>query len=231
MHIQRSAIWPIGILLIASGCSSALPGDPALDEAEHIAEVGQHQFPVDAYVGKVEILHGSTPFIHVILGNNALPLGSSYDSRSEYWVGSHSTSVETMTSLTMTYTTMTSPSDTLIGDYLTSEASFGAAIATPQFVSTVDWSRLGYISRASKRRLFQAVDPDDPSHHIGLLIEQTNHNELSGIVWFKTSNTSQAFATTPSSLSFTYVTDALGNPSLDPNDIEPGITWYHYAQH
>jgi hypothetical protein len=233
MHIQQNITrlgFAIGALLIASGCNGASTGDPALDEAERTGEVEQAQFPVNTYVGKLEFIHVSTPVLHIVLTSNALPTGSTYQSDREYWVGSDTSSIQTMTSLTMGYTTMTAPTDTLIGNYLTSEASFGAPFVTAQTISTSDWSRSTYSSGAAKKRLFKATDPDDAGHHIGLLIEQNSSNGFTGAVWFKTNDTGYAFSTMPSSLAFTAVTDAYNNSSLDPADIERGVTWYHYAE-
>lgn len=96
-------------------------------------------------------------------------------------------------------------------------------LATAQAPS---WSRGVYTPTGAHSRLFKAVDPDDSTKMIAVLIEQDSRGKLAKISWYKTQDASAIFATAPTSLAFEVVKNGEGVPSLDPNDIS-GWTWYH----
>lgn len=96
-------------------------------------------------------------------------------------------------------------------------------LATAQAPS---WSRGVYTPTGAHNRLFQAVDPDDSTKMIAVLIEQDARGQLAKISWYKTQDARAIFATAPASLAFEVVKNGAGEPSLDPNDIS-GWTWYH----
>jgi hypothetical protein len=204
----------------STGCNGA-PGG----EGENLGEVRERQVPPFREVTEMTFSYGTSPFINVVATNFDLPVGSSFSTETEYWSGSSSTSVDTISTLNMTSSSVYHPSDANLGGFLSPNGSFNGQFSTPQFVSTSDWSRGTYSSTAAHKRLFKAQDPDDAAHSIGLVIEQDSSNVLTRTVWYKTTNTGVIFAATPSSLQFTAVVDSSNNASLDPDDIESGATW------
>lgn len=74
-------------------------------------------------------------------------------------------------------------------------------------------------------RLFKAVDPDDTTKMMGLLIEQDNEGNLVRVTWYKTWEADSAFHSTPEQLVFEIVEDSQGLPSIDPNAIG-GWAWH-----
>lgn len=88
------------------------------------------------------------------------------------------------------------------------------------------WSRGVHTPTGAQNRLFKAIDPDDSTKMIAVLIEQDTTGRLAKISWYKTQDARSIFATTPAALVFDVVKNSAGVPSLDPNDIA-GWTWYH----
>jgi hypothetical protein len=176
------------------------------------------QFPVD-----VKVLLG------VSLENEAATLlriavmgefmTTKYSPFREYHAFNERVNINTIDRFTL-HIDILDPAESAIDAFL---APMAAPADIPQVVS---FERGVYTPTNSQKRLYQAVDPDDPSRMIGCLIEQNELGQSANVTWYKTTNTRAVFQTIPKSLVFTAVKKENGQDSLDPNDIG-GWTWYH----
>jgi hypothetical protein len=178
------------------------------------------QFPINTLVTKV-VLTASTPgdFMRLVVMNNEAV--GSFSSLHEYHYNTTTVSIDDVTAFTMNCGTI--PATT--GDISSFVGSMSLQFNVGQAPS---WTRGTYSPTAARAQLYQATDPDDGTKKIGLLLEQNTSGQLTAVTWYKTQSASSIFATTPSSLSFTQVTDSRNNPSTDPNNIG-GWTWYYTA--
>ncbi|WP_437618579.1 hypothetical protein [Sorangium sp. So ce1151] len=159
-------------------------------------------------------------FLQIIVTNNRLVPG--FDMDTEYWYTSTDVSITDVPSVTFRSESGPYSEEELIA-YV---EGYRQAFTTRQTIGTSGWAKGAYAPTAAKKRLYKAVDPDDSTKQIGLLIEQGSDNALTGITWYKQTNTSGTlFARTPASLTFTMVTHE-GSPSTSPSDIASGA-WYH----
>jgi hypothetical protein len=165
----------------------------------------------------------SDSFLRCIVTNDRAVTG--YDAETEYWYTSTDVSLNDVTQVTLRSASGLYDEEDLqdfVGGY---DATFSAR----QDTGTGDWTEGTYTPTATKKRLYKAVDPDNSSHWLGLLIEQNSSNELTGITWYKQTNTSGTlFGTTPSSLSFSLVTHE-SNPSTNPAHMASGTWFYIHA--
>lgn len=139
----------------------------------------------------------------------------------EYHHGNTSVAIDRIASFTLRSGTLAS----------TQTAIDGFVGSMPLHIQTVqapNWSRGIRTPSGAHNRLFKAVDPDDSTKMIAVLIEQNTAGQLTKISWYKTRDASAIFATTPTALGFEMVKDGTGAASLDPNDIA-GWTWYYTA--
>ena len=162
----------------------------------------------------------SDTFIRTIATNNVSVTG--YDQDTEYWYTSTDISINDVSQVTLRSASGVYDEEDL-EDFV---GGYDAAFSTRQDIGTNGWTEGTYTPTATKKRLYKAVDPDNSSNWIGLLIEQDSGNALVGITWYKRTNTSgTVFGTTPASLAFSLVTHE-GNPSTNPAHITSG-TWYY----
>jgi hypothetical protein len=157
-------------------------------------------------------------FIRLIATNDRTVTG--FDTDTEYWYTSTDVAIGGVSSLTLHSSSSTYSSN----DLNTFIGGFDAAFRVEQDIGTGGWTEGTYTPTASQKRLYKAVDPDNSSYWIAILIEQSS-NALVGITWYKQSNTGTIFASSPGSLAFTLVTYE-GNPSTNPAHIAAG-TWYY----
>ncbi len=139
----------------------------------------------------------------------------------EYHHGNTGVSIDKVGSFTLRSGTLAS-TQTAIDGFVGSMAMHLKTSQAP------GWSRGVRTPTGAHNRLFKAVDPDDSTKMIGVLIEQSTAGALTKISWYKTQEASAIFATTPTALEFEVVKNSAGEPSLDPNDIA-GWTWYYTA--
>jgi hypothetical protein len=152
----------------------------------------------------------------VVMSGNAT---SNCVANHEYHYGNTSVAIDKIPGFTLR-SGLLETSQTAIDEFA---GSMPLHLETPQAPS---WSRTVYTPTGAHNRLFKAVDPDDSTKMIAVLIEQDDRARLAKISWYKTQDARSIFATTPAALAFEVVKNAEGVPSLDPNDIA-GWTWYH----
>jgi hypothetical protein len=193
---------------------------PTGDEKQVLnARERNEQLPSNTYVTKVYFDSNSSAgdlVRIVVMSDHAV---SSYVANREYHHGNTSVSIDRIESFTLRS-----------GSLETTQASIGAFTGSmPMHLETAQaasWSRAAYTPTGAHNRLFKAVDPDDSTKMIGVLIEQDAMGRLAKITWYKTQEARAIFANTPTALAFEMVKDEAGAPSLDPNSIA-GWTWYH----
>jgi len=176
------------------------------------------QFPVD--VKTIHGVHFATDFGDllriVVMSDNTTALRSSYR---EYHYGNNAVLVDGVNKIMMRSTQL-ERSDQAIDTFV---QGMSAPLDIPQVVSFA----LGIQTPSgAKCRLFKAIDPDDSTKMIGLMIEQDEHGNLERVTWYKAWEATAAFRVTPEQLEFQLVKDENGAPSLDPNRIG-GWTWYY----
>lgn len=193
--------------------------DPARDAAPL-------QIPVDSRFRKLVFAVAGTDVIRTVVTSANNPTGPLYGAGLEYWSGNDALAVTNLTSLTMTSSTA-QLSEADISAFLLPGKSWGPVLGMTQQIGTAGWTQGIYQPTATKRRLFEAIDPDDASRFIGMLIEQDASNTLQRITWYKTALTGTIFAQAPQSLSFSAVLNASGQASTSPTDIDPQATWYY----
>jgi hypothetical protein len=180
---------------------------------------GDEQFPVDTYVGKLAFdsnsSFGDLVRIVIMSGNETATCVPNH----EYHYGNTSVSIDKITSFTLR-------SGTLATTQTAIDAFAGSMPMHLQTAQAPSWSRGVYTPSGAHNRLFKAVDPDDSTRMIAVMIEQDARGQLSKITWYKTHEARAIFATTPTDLGFEMVKTDTGAASLDPNDIA-GWTWYH----
>jgi hypothetical protein len=195
----------------AQAATDAIRNDSEADKNE--------QFPVNTRVTKfffdTNTTVGDLVRIVVMSGNATSNCAANH----EYHYGNTSVSVDKITGFTLRSGPLET-SQTAIDEFA---GSMPLHLATAQAPS---WSRGVYTPTGAHSRLFKAVDPDDSTKMIAVLIEQNAQGELAKISWYKTQDARAIFATAPASLAFEVVKNGAGVPSLDPNDIS-GWTWYH----
>lgn len=182
----------------------------------------QHrQLPVDTgVVTEIWFTASSTQFIRVVAMNDVNE--GAFEDDTEYWYTSGNLALSGISTLTMA-----SQADTFdeedIEDFI---GQFSLAFEHEQSIGTGGWTEGTRSPTGAQARLYKATDPDNVNRQIGLLIEMNSNDDLTAITWYKRENTGTIFASTPSTLSFTLVTDGMDNPSVDPTDIA-NETWYY----
>jgi hypothetical protein len=163
-------------------------------------------------------------FLRVIVtGNRPVP---GFDIDTEYWYTSTDVAITEVSSVT--FRAQSSPYSEK--DFLSHIGGFAQAISTRQTIGAAGWTEGAHTPTGTQARLYKAVDPDDSTKWIGLLIEQDAKNALTGITWYKQTNISgNAFERTPASLTFSLVT-CEGSPSTSPSDVASGAWYYAHAQ-
>ena len=185
----------------------------------HAEREGHEQLPGNTYVTKVyfDSNASSGDIVRIVaMSDHTTTNCTAYH---EYHHGNTSVEIDKVTAFTMRSGTLAS----------TQTAINGFVGAMPLHLETAQapsWSRGVRTPTGAHNRLFKAVDPDDSTKMIGVLIEQNTAGQLTKISWYKTQEASAIFATTPTALEFEVVKDGSGNPSLDPSDIA-GWTWYY----
>jgi hypothetical protein len=184
------------------------------------ADRGNEQFPVDTKVfTKVQLYTDVIPgdLLRIVVTNDQQT--SECAPHREYNHADTGVSIDDVTSFTMRCGRM-EPSqqevDTFVG-------GMSLELDIPQVMA---WQRGVYNPSAARRRLYKAVDPDDSTRMIGLLIEQDAQGRLVALTWYKTRDTGTVFRVAPEALPFVLVMGQGNLPSVDPNDIG-GWTWYY----
>lgn len=182
--------------------------------------VRDEQFPVDTRVVtsvRLEPNVGSEDILRAVVMNDQAT--SSCSARQEYHYGNANIVIDDVNSFTMHCSSIAGTQEA-VDDFVGSRP---LSLSTSQ---TATWSRSVYTPSAFRKRLYKAVDPDDNTKMIGLLIEQDTDGKILHLTWYKTTDSSVIFRQAPAALAFELVTDQYGAPSLDPNDIG-GWAWYH----
>lgn len=183
-------------------------------------ERGHEQFPGDTRViTKVRFITNDPggDLLRILVMNDLTT--AQLSAHNEYNYGGQGVSVESLASFTMTTERLEGTQQAIDGFV----GSMALHVATPQ---SATWLRSVYVPTGARKRLFKAVDPDDSTRMIGVLLEQDAQGQLSNITWYKTKDAGVIFHNTPSTLAFEQVKDERGEASLDPNDIG-GWTWYY----
>lgn len=181
---------------------------------------GQEQFPVDTRVLTKVQLDTNGPggdLLRIVVTNDQET--SELRAHEEYNYGNTGASIEDVTSFTMRCASLEGAQqavDAFVG-------SFSLHLETAQ---TATWFCGIYSPSAARKRLYKAVDPDDSTRMIGVLIEQDAQGKLVQLTWYKTTDTGTLFRAAPGVLDFDLVKDENNTPSLDPNNIG-GWTWYY----
>ncbi|MEP7121813.1 MAG: hypothetical protein ABJE95_12915 [Byssovorax sp.] len=195
----------------AHTATDANQSHPALDKNE--------QFPGNTHVTKAYFDSNSSvgDLVRIVImsANETTNCVANH----EYHYGNTDADITSITSFTLRTGTLDT-SQTAI------DAFAGSLPLHLQTAQAPSWSRGAYTPTGAHNRLFKAVDPDDSTRMIAVLIEQSAHNVLTRITWYKTQDAGAIFATAPTALAFEVVKNESGVPSLDPNDIA-GWTWYH----
>jgi hypothetical protein len=179
---------------------------------------GPEQFPVDVKVLLgISIENETFTVLRIAVMSSLMTV--KYSPYREYHAFNERVSINDVNGFVLR-TEILDPTESAINAFL---ANMSAPHDIPQ---VVDFQRGVYNATALRKRLYQAVDPDDTTRSIGCLIEQDERGGLVQVTWYKTTNTQSVFQTIPKSLSFTVVKNESGESSLDPNDIG-GWTWYH----
>ncbi|WP_437930071.1 hypothetical protein WMF37_12845 [Sorangium sp. So ce291] len=234
-HVR--GVMYLSILVGAAGVASAAyattdSGDGAPSPVVALApeaparDAVQLQVPPDVKMQKLAFaVSGGLPLLRTVVTSANNPAGPLYGAGAEYWSGNSGLAVTNYTALSMS-----SSRDVLteaqISALLLPNSNWGPVLAVTQNIGTGGWTQGSYQPTAARSRLFKAVDPDNSSRFIGLLIEQDVNNDLERITWYKEVVTGTIFAHTPSSLLFSVVLDSGGQPSTNPSDIDAQATWY-----
>ena len=178
------------------------------------------QFPVDTKVlTKVRfennVINGDILRI-VIMNDQDTHQRSAYH---EYYYGNLGVSLENIASFTMR-------SGKLEGTPQAVDGFVGEMGLHLDISQNAIWDRGVYSPSGAVKRLYKAIDPDDRTKMIGVLLEQDERGSLTKITWYKTQDAKDLFHSTPDTLEFELVKNERGAPSLDPNDIA-GWTWYY----
>ena len=178
---------------------------------------GHEQFPVDIKVVKgirFETDFGDIMRI-VVMSDCATQQCSAYR---EYHYGNAAISVNNVRTMIMRFDKLEA-SDQVIG-------AFSAGMSTPLDIPQVVSFHRGTVAPATPcSRLFKAIDPDDETKRLGLMIEQDVQGNLARVTWYKTWEANGAFRKTPEQLAFEWVLDDRCVPSVDANVIG-GWAWH-----
>lgn len=193
---------------------------PSIHTNQTNEERGYEQFPGNTHViSKIRFVTNDPggDVLKILVMNNMSTTNCS--AHHEYIHGAMNVSVESLSSFTMSTDTLEATQQAIDGFV----GEMPLQITVPQ---SATWIRSVYEPSGARKRLFKAVDPDDSTRMIGVLLEQDAAGRLSNITWYKTKDTGVIFSTTPSTLAFELVKDEDSQPSCDPNDIG-GWTWYY----
>lgn len=186
----------------------------------HDEREGNEQFPVDTkcltqVCFDTNVANGDLLRI-VVMNDRTTPQCVAYH---EYYYGNLGVFLEDLPAFTMR-------SGPLEGTQQAVDGFVGSMSLHLDISQTASWDRGVHVPQGARNRLYKAIDPDDSTKMIGVLLEQDEHGRLTRITWYKTQNARDVFRSTPDTLNFELVKDERGAPSLDPNDIA-GWTWYY----
>ncbi|CAN95855.1 hypothetical protein sce5692 [Sorangium cellulosum So ce56] len=190
------------------------------DSKDILENPGNEQFPVDTRVVtriRLFVDRAGVDLARIVLMNDqATPQHSPYR---EYHHGNAGVLIDGVTSLSM-------HADAIACSQQAIEGFVGTMPMHLDLLQSAKWRRGVCTSSAAHKRLFKAIDPDDSTKMIGLLIEQDQQGRLERVTWYKTRDARTLFHATPEKLTFEMVKDENGAPSLDPSDIG-GWTWFY----
>lgn len=177
------------------------------------------QYPVDAYVGSVGKVSFDTngpsgDFIRMVVMSDTVAAGR--EARREYIHNNPAISIDDVPSFTVRYAVMR-------GEEI--DAFLGVMPQQLTIAQAPDWRCGVYRPTEARQRLYKALDPDEQTKMIGVLLEQNSEGRLSRITWYKTRSAKAIFEQSPKTLEFEAVKTAAGERSTNPNDIG-GWTWY-----
>ena len=184
------------------------------------ARKGNEQFPVDTkFLTQVRfdtnLAHGDLLRI-VVMSDITTSQHAPYH---EYYYGNLGVLLENISSFTMR-------AGSLEGTQRAVDGFVGSMSQHLDISQNAVWNRGVYNPTGAHKRLYKAIDPDDRTKMIGVLLEQDERGALTKITWYKTQDAKDLFHSTPDTLEFELVKDEKGAPSLDPHDIA-GWTWYY----
>jgi hypothetical protein len=206
---------------LVTAARAATPKEAAQDP------VPQQTPPIKQQLTRISFVANAGDLLRLVVTNDSAPVGSVYANWTEYWSGSRETFIDGVSSLVLKSSSAQQLTEQDIKDYLLPSSAWGATLAWKQVIGTAGWTKGTYVPKAARKRLFAAVDPDDASRKIGLLIEQNSDGTLARMTWYKAALTGTIFAAVPSQLSFTQVLNVDKVPSTNPGDIDPTATWYY----
>lgn len=181
---------------------------------------GNEQFPVDTrnltqVRFDTNLAHGDLLRLVVMSGLTT----SRCSPYHEYYYGNAGVFLEDISSFTMR-------SGALEGTQGAVDGFVGTMSQHLDVSQTPRWDRGVYTPSGVHKQLYKAIDPDDRTKMIGVLLEQDERGCLTRVTWYKTQDARALFHSTPDTLEFELVRNERGAPSLDPNDIA-GWTWYY----
>jgi hypothetical protein len=182
------------------------------------------QFPVDArpgYITEVTFCVSSGAVAFRAAATNITTVGA-YAADTEYW---YTRTQGLAAPLAMTGSVAVRSA----ADIDAFHADSAAAFHVTQAIGPSGWTRGTYSPTTGRTAtLFKAPDPDNSRLMVGVLFEQDARNQLTRVVWYKTSDTGTIWAATPATLTWAAVLNGAGSPSTNPNDIS-ATTWYYAA--
>ena len=181
----------------------------------------REQFPVDVKIVRgvhFETNDGRGDLLRIVVMNDRAT--AQYASYREYHGGNATIFVDDVSSFTLRSRRIEETQQAIDGVL----GSMSTPLEIPQVVS---FCRGVHSPSGARSRLYKAVDPDDSTKMMGVLIEQDARGRLERVTWYKTWSASAAFVAIPDALEFVLVRGESGAPSLDPNDIG-GWAW-HYS--
>ncbi|MDC3956334.1 hypothetical protein [Polyangium jinanense] len=179
------------------------------------------QFPVDVKIVRgvrFETNDGRGDLLRIVVMNDRAT--AQYASYREYHGGNIAIFVDDVSSFTLRSSRIEETEQAIDG-------MLGVMSTPLEIPQVVSFCRGIYTPSGARSRLYKAVDPDDSTKMMGVLIEQDARGILERVTWYKTWSAGAAFAVIPDVLEFVLVKDERGAPSLDPNDIG-GCAW-HYS--
>ncbi|MDI1480544.1 hypothetical protein [Polyangium sp. y55x31] len=181
----------------------------------------REQFPVDVKIVRgvrFETNDGRGDLLRIVVMNDRTV--AQYAPYREYHGGNAAIFVDDVSSFTLRSSPIEETQQAV-------EGVLGAMSAPLEIPQVVSFCRGIHTPSGARCRLYKAVDPDDDTKMMGVLIEQDARGRLEQVTWYKTWSAGAAFAAIPDALEFVLVKDESGAPSLHPNDIG-GWAW-HYS--
>jgi hypothetical protein len=227
---------PIHSLVALVAMSSAGIGCIAAQgEGEQGEDVGAAALaqipPIKLSAMKLLFSVSGAPWMKVAATGEDPYVGTDYQEDTEYW-HADPTPLTTMTSIEMDVTSGEF-TEAELDDFLDGTPP---AFAAEQTVDQSSWTQGEYdLPSGTTARLFRAVDPDNPTTYIGLLLVQDKDHHLQASVWYKSVQPTNGWIwkpedVPPDGLTWTLVTGDNNVPTLNPAYIQSGKSWYHITQ-